>query len=49
MLSAFAYIARPEGSYRPARDYLQQIVAGAREQELSPAYVAFLTGIPTEG
>jgi gamma-glutamylcyclotransferase (GGCT)/AIG2-like uncharacterized protein YtfP len=48
-LSAFAYVARPEGSYRPARSYLRQIVAGAREQGLSPAYVAFLNGIPTEG
>ncbi len=48
-LLAFAYAARREGAYRPSRVYLAHIVAGAREQGLSPAYVAFLNGIPTEG
>ena len=48
-LEAFAYVARPEGSYRPARDYLTRIIAGAEEQGLSPAYLTFLKGIPTEG
>jgi|WetSurMetagenome_2_1015567.scaffolds.fasta_scaffold27323_3 gamma-glutamylcyclotransferase len=48
-LSAFAYVAHPEGCYRPARRYLRQIVVGAREQGLSAAYVAFLAAIPTEG
>ena len=47
-LAAFAYVARAEGSYRPARSYLQHIVAGAKEQGLSPAYQAFLEAIPTE-
>jgi gamma-glutamylcyclotransferase (GGCT)/AIG2-like uncharacterized protein YtfP len=48
-LRAFAYAAHPEGSYRPARNYLRQIVEGATEQGLSPAYLMFLNGIPTEG
>jgi cation transport regulator ChaC len=48
-LAAFAYVARPQGSYRPARAYLQRIIAGAQEQGLSPAYLAFLNTIPTEG
>ena len=48
-LGAFASVARPEGSYRPARDYLTRIIAGAEEQGLSPAYLTFLKGIPTEG
>jgi gamma-glutamylcyclotransferase (GGCT)/AIG2-like uncharacterized protein YtfP len=48
-LAAFAYVARPEGRYRPSRAYLQRIIAGAQEQDLSPAYLSFLKKIPTEG
>jgi len=48
-LRAFAYVACPEGSYRPARDYLACIVAAAEEQGLSPAYLTFLKGIAAEG
>jgi gamma-glutamylcyclotransferase (GGCT)/AIG2-like uncharacterized protein YtfP len=48
MLTAFAYVARAEGCYRPARAYLRRIVAGACEQGLSPDYLAFLRAIPTE-
>ena len=47
-LAAFAYAARPEGDYRPARAYLDRIIDGAREQGLSPGYLAFLEAIPTE-
>jgi hypothetical protein len=47
-LAAFAYVARPEGDYRPARAYLRRIIDGAREQHLSPGYLAFLEAIPTE-
>jgi cation transport regulator ChaC len=48
-LSAFAYVARPEGHYRPSRAYLAHIIAAATEQGLSPTYLAFLQSIPTEG
>lgn len=48
MLAAFAYAARPEGDYRPARAYLGRIIDGAREQGLSLGYLAFLEAIPTE-
>jgi hypothetical protein len=47
-IAAFAYAARPEGDYRPARAYLDRIIDGAREQGLSPGYLAFLEAIPTE-
>lgn len=47
-LAAFAYAACPEGDYRPARAYLGRIIEGAREQGLSPGYLAFLEAIPTE-
>jgi gamma-glutamylcyclotransferase (GGCT)/AIG2-like uncharacterized protein YtfP len=47
-LTAFAYVARPEGSYRPARSYLRHIIDGAKEQGLTPGYLAFLEAIPTE-
>ena len=48
-LSAFAYVACAQGSYKPSRQYLGQIVAGAEEQGLSPSYLAFLKSIPVEG
>jgi gamma-glutamylcyclotransferase len=48
-LNAFAYVARPDGSYRPSRAYLSQLIVGATEQGLSAAYLAFLKSIPTEG
>ena len=48
MLTAFAYFARPMGTYRPGRRYLQSLVDGARANGLSPEYVASLEAIPTE-
>jgi gamma-glutamylcyclotransferase (GGCT)/AIG2-like uncharacterized protein YtfP len=48
MLTAFAYVARPVGSYRPGRRYLQSLIEGARAHGLSPAYIASLEAIPTE-
>jgi gamma-glutamylcyclotransferase (GGCT)/AIG2-like uncharacterized protein YtfP len=47
-LAAFAYHARPIGSYRPGRRYLQQLIDGARAHGLSPGYIASLEAIPTE-
>ena len=47
-LTAFAYFARPMGTYRPGRRYLQSLVDGARAHGLSPGYVASLSAIPTE-
>ena len=47
--TAFAYVARAQGSYKPSREYMGQIIAGAEEQELSPSYLAFLKNIPVEG
>jgi len=47
-LTAFAYLARPMGTYRPGRRYLQSLVDGARAHGLSPEYVASLSAIPTE-
>ncbi len=47
-LRAFAYVARPGGTYRPSRRYHRQIVEGARAHGLSPGYVGFLEAIPTE-
>ncbi|MBI3085563.1 MAG: gamma-glutamylcyclotransferase [candidate division NC10 bacterium] len=47
-LTAFAYVARPRGEYRPGRRYLAQIIQGARAHGLSPGYVASLEAIPTE-
>ena len=41
-LAAFAYFARPVGSYQPSRRYLRQIIEGARAHGLSPEYVTFL-------
>jgi cation transport regulator ChaC len=47
-LTAFAYVARPVGTYRPSRRYLTQIIEGARAHGLSPGHLAFLEAIPTE-
>jgi len=47
-LTAFAYFAKPMGSYRPGRRYLQSLIQGARVHGLSPAYIASLEAIPTE-
>lgn len=47
-LTAFAYVARPLGSYRPGRRYLQQLIAGARAHGLSPGYIASLEATATE-
>ena len=47
-LAAFAYHARPMGSYRPRRRYLQQLIDGARAHGLTPGYVASLEAISTE-
>jgi len=47
-LTAFAYVARPLGRYRPGRRYLEALIAGARTQGLSPGYVASLEAIPAE-
>jgi gamma-glutamylcyclotransferase (GGCT)/AIG2-like uncharacterized protein YtfP len=41
-LTAFAYLAKPTGAYRPSRRYLDEIIEGAKVQKLSPEYVAFL-------
>ena len=46
-LIAFAYIARPGGSYFPSRRYLRQMIEAARAHQLSPAYIEFLEGITT--
>jgi gamma-glutamylcyclotransferase (GGCT)/AIG2-like uncharacterized protein YtfP len=48
VLTAFAYCARPMGTYRPGRRYLQSLIDGARAHGLSPGYVASLEAIPTE-
>jgi len=47
-LTALAYFARPMGTYRPGRRYLQSLVDGARAHGLSAGYVASLAAIPTE-
>ena len=47
-LAAFAYFAKPMGSYRPGRRYLQSLIDGARSHGLSPSYVGWLEAIPTE-
>jgi cation transport regulator ChaC len=46
--TAFAYFARPMGTYRPGRRYLQSLIDGAGAHGLSPEYVASLEAIPTE-
>ena len=48
-LTAFAYVAKPMGTYRPGRRYMQSLVEGAKAHGLSPGYVACLEEIPTEG
>ncbi len=47
-MTPFAYFAKPLGSYRPGRRYLQSLIEGARAHGLSPEYIAFLAAIPTE-
>jgi gamma-glutamylcyclotransferase (GGCT)/AIG2-like uncharacterized protein YtfP len=47
-MTPFAYLAKPLGSYRPGRRYLQSLIEGARAHGLSPEYIAFLAAIPTE-
>ena len=47
-LTAFAYLARQMGTYRPGRRYLQSLIDGARAHGLSAEYVASLGAIPTE-
>jgi gamma-glutamylcyclotransferase len=47
-LTAFAYVAKPMGTYRPGRRYLQALVEGAKAHGLSPEYVTGLEAIPTE-
>ncbi len=44
-LTAFAYFARPMGSYRPGRRYLQSLVDGAKAHGLSPGYITFLKSL----
>lgn len=48
-LTAFAYVARPLGSYRPGRRYLQQLIEGARAQGLCPDYLRFLESLKVAG
>ena len=48
LLTAFAYVAKPTGVYRPARRYLVEILEGARAHNLSRDYIALLEAIPTE-
>ena len=48
-LTAFVYVAKPIGVFRPSRQYLKEIIEGAKAHRLSPEYVAFLEAIPTEG
>ncbi|HSB77642.1 MAG TPA: gamma-glutamylcyclotransferase, partial [Candidatus Methylomirabilis sp.] len=48
MLTAFAYVARPTGVYRPAQRYLVAILEGARVHKLSQGYIALLEAISTE-
>ncbi len=47
-LTAFAYLAKPMGSYRPGRRYLQSLIDGAKAHGLSPGYIASLEAIPAE-
>jgi gamma-glutamylcyclotransferase (GGCT)/AIG2-like uncharacterized protein YtfP len=47
-LTAFAYVARPDGNHRPRVRYLRQLIDGAKAHRLSPGYIAFLEAIPTE-
>lgn len=44
LVTAWTCIARPqaEGPFPPPRGYMEQIVRGARQQQLSAEYVAFL-------
>ena len=46
-LTAFAYVARSAGEYRPSRRYLTQIIEGAKAHGLSAGYIAFLEAIET--
>ncbi len=47
VVTAWTCIARPhaEGPFPPARGYMEQIVRGAKQQQLSVEYVASLQGI----
>ena len=47
-VSAFAYVARPLGTFRPGRRYRDAIVEGARAHGLTPEYIRFLESTPTE-
>jgi cation transport regulator ChaC len=47
-VAAFAYVARPLGTFRPGRRYRDALVEGARAHGLSPEYIRFLEMIPTE-
>ncbi len=49
LLPAFTYVARPQGTFRPRREYLEQVIAGGRQRGLSPEYLASLEVMPTEG
>ncbi len=45
---AFAYVARPQGTFRPGRRYRDALVEGARAHGLTPEYIRFLEMTPTE-
>ena len=48
-LPAYTYVARPQGNFRPRREYLEQVITGGRQHGLSPEYLASLEAIATEG
>ncbi len=48
-LPAYTYVARPQGAFRPKREYLEQVITGGRQHGLSPEYLASLEAISTEG
>ena len=48
-IKCMTYIANPEdGEYRPSRSYMNDILTGARENELPEEYIHWLSRIPLQ-
>ncbi len=48
-VKAFAYFVMGAGDYPPSRRYMEKLISGAEEHDLSPSYIAQLEAIRTLG
>jgi len=48
-LKAFTYFTLGSGDYPPSRRYMEKLISGAEEHNLSPGYIAQLEAIRTLG